>query len=61
MAALDELYGLGFDHYKKLEPEIEAITADHIRRVATKYFQQPYVLATVRPPLGPGAKSEPKP
>nr|MBA3651188.1 insulinase family protein [Chthoniobacterales bacterium] len=49
MAALDELYGLGFDHYKKLEAEIEQITADDIRRVAAKYFQQPYVLATVRP------------
>ncbi len=49
MAALDELYGLGFDHYKKLEAEIEKITADDIRRVASKYFQQPYVLATVRP------------
>ena len=24
--ALDELYGLGFDHYQKLEAEVEAIT-----------------------------------
>lgn len=50
MAALDELYGLGFDHFKKLEAEIEMITPADIRRVAAKYFQQPYVLATVRPP-----------
>ncbi len=49
MAALDELYGLGFDHDKKLEEEIERITADDIKRVAAEYFQQPYVLATVRP------------
>ena len=49
MAALDELYGLGFDHFKKLEAEIEMITPADIRRVAAKYFQQPYVLATVRP------------
>ncbi len=49
MAALDELYGLGFDHYKKLEAEIEMITPDDIRRVAAEYFQQPYVMATVRP------------
>jgi zinc protease len=49
MAALDELYGLGFEHFKELEAEIEMITPADIRRVAAKYFQQPYVLATVRP------------
>jgi len=51
MAALDELFGLGFDHYRKLERDIEAITADDIRRVAAKYFQRPYVLAIVRPEI----------
>jgi zinc protease len=49
MAALDELYGLGFDHHERLEQEIDSITAADIQRVAAKYFQQPYVLATVRP------------
>jgi len=50
MTALDELYGLGFDHYKKLEREIEAVSLEDVRRVAAKYFKaQPYVLATVRP------------
>ena len=49
--ALDELYGLGFDHYKTLEREVEKVTLDEIKRVAAKYFRdQPYVLATVRPP-----------
>ena len=49
--ALDELYGLGFDHYKKLEPEVNAVALDEIKRVAAKYFRdQPFVLATVRPP-----------
>ena len=53
--ALDELYGLGFDHYKKLEQEVEAVTLEEIKRVAAKYFRdQPYVLATVRPPPGGG-------
>src|SRR2546423_10843020 len=53
MAALDELYGLGFDHYKTLEHEVEGITVEDVRRVAAKYFQnQPYVLALVRPPGG---------
>lgn len=50
MTALDELYGLGFDHHKALEREIEAVTCDEVKRVAAKYFgAQPYVLATVRP------------
>ena len=50
LAALDELYGLGFNHYKSLEQEIEAVTLADVKRVAAKYFQeQPYVLATVRP------------
>ncbi|MBA2432981.1 MAG: insulinase family protein, partial [Chthoniobacterales bacterium] len=50
MTALDELYGLGFDHYQELEREVEAITVADVKRVAAKYFKaQPYVLATVRP------------
>jgi zinc protease len=57
MAALDELYGLGFAHYKTLEREVEAITLEEVRRVAAKYFQnQPYVLAIVRPPENPNTK-----
>jgi zinc protease len=50
MTALDELYGLGFDHHQKLEDGIKLITPEDIKRVAAKYFQQPYILATVRPP-----------
>jgi zinc protease len=51
MAALDELYGLGFAYYKTLEREVEAVTLDDVKRAAAKYFQeQPYVLAIVRPP-----------
>ncbi|PYL07431.1 MAG: hypothetical protein DME33_10780, partial [Verrucomicrobia bacterium] len=49
--ALDELYGLGFDYYKRLEHDVNAVTLDDIKKVAAKYFRdQPYVLATVRPP-----------
>ena len=59
MTALDELYGLGFDHYKKLEQEVNAVTLDDVKRVAGKYFRdQPYVLATVRPPKSAGAKNK---
>jgi zinc protease len=49
-SALDELYGLGFDQYKSLERDVNAVTLGDIKRVAAKYFRdQPYVLATVRP------------
>ena len=52
--ALDELYGLGFNFHKSLEADIEKVTMEDIKRVASKYFRdQPYVLATVRPPDGP--------
>jgi len=51
MAALDELYGLGFAHYKSFERDVEAVTLEDVKSVAARYFQkQPYVLATVRPP-----------
>jgi zinc protease len=57
MAALDELYGLGFAHYLTLEREVEAITLEEVKRVAAKYFlNQPYVLAIVRPPDKVNAK-----
>ncbi|HEX8898873.1 MAG TPA: hypothetical protein VF751_09265, partial [Chthoniobacterales bacterium] len=50
MAALDELYGLGFDHYKALERDVAVVSRADVRRVAAKYFlNQPYVLALVRP------------
>ncbi len=50
ITGLDELYGLGFDHYRQLEKEIEAVTVAEVKRVAEKYFlQQPCVIATVRP------------
>ncbi len=49
--ALDELYGLGFDHYKSLEHDVNAIALDDTKRVTAKYFlDQPYVIATVAPP-----------
>jgi zinc protease len=49
--ALDEVYGLGFDNYKRLEPEVNAVSLDEIKRAAQKYFRdQPFVLAIVRPP-----------
>jgi zinc protease len=49
-AALDELYGLGFDHHRKVRAEVEAVTIDDIKRVANSYFlNRPSVTAIVRP------------
>ena len=57
--ALDELYGLGFDYYKRLEQDVNAVTLDNIKTVAAKYFRdQPYVLATVRPPESSAAAKQ---
>jgi zinc protease len=48
--ALDELYGLGFDHYTRWHTEIEAVTLDDIRRISRKYFaEQPAVTVIVQP------------
>lgn len=51
MAALDELYGLGFNHYLELEEAMSRITTEEVKQVASKYLQQPYVVAIVRPPI----------
>jgi Predicted Zn-dependent peptidases len=57
--SLDELYGLGFDYYKQLDDDVNAVTLEDIRKVAAKYFRdQPYVLATVRPPDGSAASKQ---
>jgi len=56
---LDELYGVGFDSYKTLEQEVEAITLKQIQAVAVKYFRErPYALAIVRPPKSRAAAKE---
>ncbi|MDP9292272.1 MAG: insulinase family protein, partial [Verrucomicrobiota bacterium] len=49
-SALDELYGLGYAHYRELKEKVNAVTLDDIKRVAAKFFhEQPNVIATVRP------------
>jgi zinc protease len=48
-AALDELYGLGHSHYRQLRREIEALTLEDVQRVARTYFDQPRIVAIVRP------------
>jgi len=50
--SLDELYGLGFDHFQKFSQEIQKVTRDEVNRVSKEYFNlEAYVLAVIRPPL----------
>jgi zinc protease len=50
--ALDELYNLGYLHYRKMAEEVEKLTLEKVRAVARKYFHnQPTVTAIVRPEL----------
>ena len=49
--ALDELYGLGFAHYRANRTQIEGVTVADIARVARHYLSQPAVTAIVRPNL----------
>jgi zinc protease len=49
--SLDELYGLGFDHYQKYPQEIQKIRKEDVQQVAQKYFNlESYALAIIRPP-----------
>ena len=36
---IDELYGLGYEYHLRYESEINAVTAEDIKRVASKYLQ----------------------
>jgi zinc protease len=50
--SLDELYGLGFDHYQKYPQEIRKVTRGDVNRVAEKYLNlEAYAIAIIRPPL----------
>ncbi|MEI7864351.1 MAG: pitrilysin family protein, partial [Chthoniobacterales bacterium] len=42
VVAVDELYGLGFDHHSRRACEIAAVTLEEVRRIAQKYFQHPH-------------------
>jgi zinc protease len=49
-AALDELFGLGYEYGQKRRERIAALELDEVNAIAKKYFSSPnYVLATVSP------------
>jgi len=47
-AALDELYGLGYDYDRTFDARIQAVTLDDVVRVARKYLNH-HVLVTTSP------------
>ncbi len=52
--SLDELYGLGYLHYRDVPAAIDAVTLAEVRATAGRLFRnQPAVVAVVRPPMEP--------
>jgi zinc protease len=51
-AALDELYGLGYDFQRRLEQHYRRVTPEDVRRVAQKYLRQPPVVVVTTPERG---------
>ncbi len=45
-AALNELYGLGYDYDKTYDERISRVTSDDIQAVVAKYFRNPLVITT---------------
>jgi zinc protease len=49
--SLDELYGLGYDHFKNYPREIEKVSKEEVLRVVQKYIHlDAYAIAIIRPP-----------
>ena len=50
-AALDEMYGFGYDFRKKMEQYYRKVTPDEVLRVGAKYFTRPpgVVVTTPKP------------
>jgi zinc protease len=49
--SLDELYGLGHNHYQKYPQEILKVTREDVHRVAKQYLNlEAYAIAIIRPP-----------
>ncbi|MEW6374203.1 MAG: pitrilysin family protein [Thermodesulfobacteriota bacterium] len=52
LMSFDELYGLGFDHYRQNSQEIQKVTKEDVYRVARKYFNlEAYAIAIIQPPM----------
>jgi zinc protease len=60
-AALNELYGLGFDFLRRLDAEYRKVTPEDVERVARKYFGKGYsvLVTTPRPEAFKNAATSP--
>jgi zinc protease len=56
-AALDELYGLGYDYERKYDERIQKVTVADVQKIAKKFFLKG-VIATSSPPLSGDSKTE---
>ena len=59
-AALDELYGFGYDFRKKLEQRYGKVTPEDVQRVAKKYLTRPHVVVVTTPQPELAKKEIPK-
>ena len=60
--ATDELVGLGYDNHLRRRAQVESVTLDDVRRVASRYFSSPSrVEVIVRPPEKTAANHIPSP
>ncbi len=60
-SSLDELYGLGFDHYKSYAQAIDSVTKADIRRLALKYLDLPKsAVVLTRPTMKRDAAAKPR-
>jgi len=50
-AALDELYGLGYEHAENYVERVESLTAEQIREAARKYLQRPLSVVITNEPI----------
>jgi zinc protease len=59
-AALNEMYGMGWDYSARLEGELRKLTPEEVQAVAKKYFTGKYVVTVVtpKPELLDGAEIE---
>ena len=49
---LDELYGLGFDHYKEYRALINAVTTNDIKGMANTYLKENQSVIVITKPSG---------
>lgn len=59
-AALDELYGFGYDFRRKLEQRYRKVTPEDVRRVAKKYLTRPHIVVVTTPQPELAKKEIPK-